>query len=427
MNSQNAYNIDDLLVSASHEIMVNGMESNIIPDTIKDWMAGKVLRALPKRLTQKLLSFLLDNRDMEGTLGFRENQNSETPEFTLLIYRTAKSKIRKESESRSNLLNVNQEPINSTQDSSIFNEKTVENNGIEFFGNDIIMDPTSNYCTIPEHSRYSERFDSNAKSTRYSRTQIDQSRLRADSFSESENNSDPEKIKPKKRKRNARPSKKKPIDTETDKLIDTGTKNDINPENTEIYDHYYKPKKSADGTKVFCQQCGKQYSNNGDIRRHHKTQHLDWWSKRPTEKVVRKKRSDFKDVTKNYPDIFYDPETEKFVCLLCDKRSNYSQHAVRHYESVHKKVKSHACHVCGQQFAYGHSLKRHMFIHTGMPSSCEDCGKQFATEYKLREEHIKKHHPLRYQQIRMAMDFAKISEDQMNALNVDKSLNGGMT
>ena len=103
MNAQNAYNVDDLLVSCSHEIMVNGMDSDIIPDTIKDWLAGKVLRALPKRLTQKLLSFLLDNRDMEGTLGFRENQNGDIPEFTLLIYRTAKSKLRKERENPDHL------------------------------------------------------------------------------------------------------------------------------------------------------------------------------------------------------------------------------------------------------------------------------------------------------------------------------------
>ena len=106
MNSRNAYNVDDLLVSCSHEIMVNGMDSNIIPDTIKDWLAGKVLRSLPKRLTQKLLSFLLDNRDMEGTLGFRENQGGEVPEFTLLIYRTAKSKLRKERENPGHLKRV---------------------------------------------------------------------------------------------------------------------------------------------------------------------------------------------------------------------------------------------------------------------------------------------------------------------------------
>ena len=193
--------------------------------------------------------------------------------------------------------------------------------------------------------------------------------------------------------------------------------------NDEHYDLYYKPKKSADGKEVYCQVCGKSYKNNGEIKRHYKSAHRDWWNKRPPEKNVRKKRSDFKDRTKDYPDILYDAETDQFVCLLCNKRSNYSQHAIRHYESVHKKTKNHVCHVCGQQFAYGHSLKRHMFLHTGMPASCDDCGKQFATEYKLREEHIKKHHPERYKQIKLAMDLAKISEDQMNAMNIDKPVN----
>lgn len=66
------FSFDDLLVSCAHEIMVNGIQTEIVPDTIKDWLCGKLVRALPGRLTQKLLSFLLDNRDLEGILDFRE-------------------------------------------------------------------------------------------------------------------------------------------------------------------------------------------------------------------------------------------------------------------------------------------------------------------------------------------------------------------
>merc|ERR1712048_266841 len=124
------------MVASAQEVMVNGIDSPVIPETIKDWLAGKVLRSLPKRLTQKLLSFLLDNRDMEGTLGFRENQNGDIPEFTLLIYRTAKSKLRKERENPDHLL---PQKIDENDVQNVFQGKAIENNGIEFFGNDIII------------------------------------------------------------------------------------------------------------------------------------------------------------------------------------------------------------------------------------------------------------------------------------------------
>merc|ERR1711879_1041149 len=88
------YTFDDLMVACSQEIMVNGIDSISIPSTIRDWISGKIVRALPKRLIQKLLSFLVDNRDMTETLGFREKVNGDVPEFTLLLYRTARAKAR---------------------------------------------------------------------------------------------------------------------------------------------------------------------------------------------------------------------------------------------------------------------------------------------------------------------------------------------
>ena len=39
-----AYAFDDLLVSCTQEIMANGIETRQIPDTIKDWVGGKVIQ-----------------------------------------------------------------------------------------------------------------------------------------------------------------------------------------------------------------------------------------------------------------------------------------------------------------------------------------------------------------------------------------------
>ena len=49
------FSFDDLLVTCAHEIMVNGLETAVLPPTIKDWVSGKIVQALPHRLIQKLL------------------------------------------------------------------------------------------------------------------------------------------------------------------------------------------------------------------------------------------------------------------------------------------------------------------------------------------------------------------------------------
>ena len=76
--------------------MVNGMDSAAIPTTIKDWIAGKIARALPKRLIQKLLGMLIDNRDVAETLAYRERKLGDVPEFTLYMYKTGQAKQRHE-------------------------------------------------------------------------------------------------------------------------------------------------------------------------------------------------------------------------------------------------------------------------------------------------------------------------------------------
>ena len=74
------------------------MDSEALPGTIKDWIAGKIFKSLPKRLVQKFLAFLLDDRDMTEHVGFRENQAGD--EFTLLLYKSDAQKKRKEEQWR---------------------------------------------------------------------------------------------------------------------------------------------------------------------------------------------------------------------------------------------------------------------------------------------------------------------------------------
>lgn len=56
------------------------------------------------------------------------------------------------------------------------------------------------------------------------------------------------------------------------------------------------------------------------------------------------------------------------------------------------------CDQCGSGFATEYKYKRHMMTHTGdYPWKCEHCGQGFRDEHKLREEHIKKIHPIQYE------------------------------
>ena len=86
------YCFDDLLVTCSQEIINNGFDSSHIPSTIKDWLSGKVLSALPKKLVQKLLDYIIQNRDMGELISYKENSSGE--EFTLFLYKSNNQKAR---------------------------------------------------------------------------------------------------------------------------------------------------------------------------------------------------------------------------------------------------------------------------------------------------------------------------------------------
>merc|ERR1712066_506856 len=74
-----AYAFDDLLVACTQEIIINGFETDKIPATVKDWIAGMIVRSLPKKLSVELLNFILDKR--EQAILFRCTEN----EFTILL------------------------------------------------------------------------------------------------------------------------------------------------------------------------------------------------------------------------------------------------------------------------------------------------------------------------------------------------------
>merc|ERR1712071_449715 len=160
------FSFDDLLVTCAHEIMVNGLETTVLPPTIKDWVSGKIVQALPHRLIQKLLGFLIDNRDMTDTIAYKEKNHGEVPEFTLLLYRTAKAKVRHEKNNdlkNNDLKNMDLKNMdfgkNTTdkisRDTNLFNDETLNGDVLKFFSDEIVVEQSR---TIPVKTEISENF-----------------------------------------------------------------------------------------------------------------------------------------------------------------------------------------------------------------------------------------------------------------------------
>lgn len=67
-----AFNFDDLLVTCCREIIKNGLSSDKIPSTIRDWLAGRILTALPAPLVNKLVKLLLEQREISEFICLKE-------------------------------------------------------------------------------------------------------------------------------------------------------------------------------------------------------------------------------------------------------------------------------------------------------------------------------------------------------------------
>ena len=92
-----AFMLDDLLCAAAQDIVLNGFESSTLPAEIKSWIATKLINSLPKPLIQKLLSFILENRNVAENIGYFEN--STGTEFTISIYNSMRHRLREEATS----------------------------------------------------------------------------------------------------------------------------------------------------------------------------------------------------------------------------------------------------------------------------------------------------------------------------------------
>lgn len=131
-----SYFYDDLLVNTTREIIVNGMSTDNIPQTIKDWVSGKVLSSLPEQLVKRLINFVFDNRD-HSQIAYKENRAGD--EFTMLVYRTERQFRTREKLLLDDILK--RDHMNQKEYDKMFNEYIDTNeNSLAYFADELICE-----------------------------------------------------------------------------------------------------------------------------------------------------------------------------------------------------------------------------------------------------------------------------------------------
>jgi len=86
--------IDSWLQSCLQEMVVNGIDSCAIPDTLKDWVSGRVLRALPKLLCESLIQYSINENTSNPKVNFEQSETADSHQFTFSVRKLHQSSSR---------------------------------------------------------------------------------------------------------------------------------------------------------------------------------------------------------------------------------------------------------------------------------------------------------------------------------------------
>lgn len=133
---------------------------------------------------------------------------------------------------------------------------------------------------------------------------------------------------------------------------------------------------------VACLQCGKTYSNIGNLNRHIKSAHDKVFYKCD---LCASEFTDSGNLKKHVRSLHIET---RFTCVTCNEEFNDISNLRRHIKSVHDRV-SYSCSICGVKFNDTGNLARHIKdVHQKLkPFPCTTCGKAFLNSSKL-QRHI---------------------------------------
>lgn len=416
------FSFDDLLITCAHEIMLNGINSTVIPPTIKDWISGKIVDALPHRLVQKLLGFLIDNRDMTETIAFKEKNHGEVPEFTLLLYRTAKAKIRHESKNSG--ANLENKQFSTANDKPLFDEKELNGEGIKFCSDEIIVEqsqiiPLNKIPVLDQLMLKTKDMRRSNKSKQKSiskrkKYDSDNSVISENSALDSDSENEITKTGIKRKKWGTRKVKileekirdyEENIGALDSGLLNLSKKDD--PYAKHLVEQEIDPitglvtSKNNGRPKLFdskygnyeCNLCDFKHHRRDILYKHQKEEHPTFWKDKMKEEKSWPGSVTKQVLSDEYTEITYLPDEKMYHCVLCGMKNGIAARLKIHVDTVHRRIKQSECPICGKQFQWKTQLKKHMCVHTGeYPYRCEICDKGYMTRNKYREEHQKKHH-----------------------------------
>lgn len=118
-----------------------------------------------------------------------------------------------------------------------------------------------------------------------------------------------------------------------------------------------------------CSSCGDTFEQKSQLKIHVRTMHREESAEAPDAPRTR--------------------GSGPYACEICRKTFAHATR-LKHHQAAHYE-RQYNCHICSVTLATKHSLRRHLYIHSGeKPFRCDICGKTFAFELYLRN-HKKKH------------------------------------
>lgn len=321
------FSLDDLMVACTQEIIVNGFETNVVPDSISDWICGKVMRSLPKKLSQRLFSYLIDNRDLEGTVDYKENEKAHVKELTLLVYSNKELKETADSEAIQDLRNKADKSKAETESQNfVFRDREFTGNGLDFYSDEIVIDrqqivPYLNNKKIEiglsENNSTSNRTN-NSKISSYlqdKRTHFGRKMLKTrknaikvgDSEQYSDGSSDIE--------RNDNNSDK--FNSDSEKTSDDELGYDPNDQDTKTL---LEKTAVLPNNPESCKVCGKYWVTKHNMLKHVQKKHPDYFKENNLQVELNKSHS---------------RNIEPHRCPVCDEMFSNKRNLKRHIERMH--------------------------------------------------------------------------------------------
>jgi hypothetical protein len=284
------YSFDDLLVSCGQEIIANGFNTDQIPDSVKDWVSGKLLKTLPDLLVRRLFNFLLEHRDISTTLGYRERDIGGIPEFSMFLFNTVMA--REAFETMGELPGETTSEIPLPPDPNqidIFTNENAPKTELPFFQDEQLIDQGH---IVPHVGRliqknFRERQRQKANMTNKFKDEF--------CLTDSDNEKFDKYPALKKRKPDSdQEDSQDSQDSDTDKKT---PENEKEPKFEYYWDGKRKrkrkisknPRKSAKDyepyERIECHVCGKQYGSRKSMNYHLKSKHPEIWAQKPTDKA----------------------------------------------------------------------------------------------------------------------------------------------